>query len=136
MLQKFLSANLQLRVLDWQNFQVGDSIWDSIERAERQTSCGIFLFMADDAMSVGGLKQPAPRDNVIYEAGYFAGAKGLARSLIIQEKGVKLPSDLGGIILLELESRRCIAKIEADFRRGIEAMLAENRTPRLRSFEY
>ncbi len=75
-LYQFLSEKLKLRVFDWHDFQAGDTIWESIERAERHTNCGLFLFMADDKLAGGRKGEFAPRANVAYEAGYFAGAKG------------------------------------------------------------
>jgi hypothetical protein len=122
-LYKFLSEALKLRVFDWHDFQTGDSIWESIERAERLTSCGIFLFMADDKLSAGSKRELAPRDNVVYEAGYFAGAKGGKASLIIREEGAKVPSDLGGILYLKLANRHDISPIETKLREHLEGML-------------
>jgi hypothetical protein len=125
MLYKFLNENLKLRVFDWQNFPPGESIWESIERAERLTSCGIFLFMADDTVTTGEDKHRAPRDNVVYEAGYFAGAKGRLRSIVIHEEGARVPSDLGGILNLPLGSRRSIAAIETALREQLGRLLSE-----------
>lgn len=122
-IHSFLADTLKLRVHDWRDFRAGDSIWDSIVRAERNTSCGLFLFMADDKLS-GDLKGKfAPRDNVVYEAGYFAGAKGRERSLVIRESGAKVPSDLGGILYLELTERSNIAPIEGRLRTRLAEML-------------
>ena len=91
-------AGRDITVFDWHDFEMGETIWNSIERAERLTSCGIFLFMADDTVTTADSQQRAPRDNVVYEAGYFAGAKGLYRSIIICEEGAKVPTDLARIM--------------------------------------
>jgi hypothetical protein len=109
MVREFLVKDLKLRVFEWQqDFLAGVSIWESIARAEQLTSCGIFLFMADDAVTTAGGQHRAPRDNVVYEAGYFAGAKGLSRSIIIHERGAKVPADLDGIIRIPIENRRIL----------------------------
>jgi predicted nucleotide-binding protein len=84
-----------------------------IEDAERSTNCGIFLFMEDDVIGNGKNREFAPRDNVVFEAGYFAGAKRMSRSLAIREKNAKVPSDFGGILYLELPSRKSIAAVES-----------------------
>lgn len=120
LIYKYLNEQLELRVFDWRDFQPADEIWKSIERAERLTNAGIFLFMSDDAMAKGNVRQFAPRDNVVYEAGYFAGAKGRAQTLIIREKGAKLPTDLNGMLHLEIEDRKSIAVIETQLRKFIE----------------
>jgi len=85
-IRKFIVDELHLTVFDWRDFQPSGTIWDSIEKGERLTDCGVFLFMADDQLSRGKKKQLAPRDNVVYEAGYFAGAKGRHYTTIIREK--------------------------------------------------
>jgi len=120
---KFLSKTMKLRVFDWHDFRTGDTIWESIERAERLTNCGLFLFMSDDKLSVGNKREFAPRDNVVYEAGYFAGAKGRKDSLIIREEGAKVPTDLGGILDLKLVSRGDISPIETPLRLHLERIL-------------
>jgi hypothetical protein len=114
--KEFLVEKLRLTVLDWHDFQTSELILRSIEEAERLTSTGIFLFMADDRVSAGASRQSAPRDNVVYEAGYFAGAKGQQRTLIIREKKAKVPTDLGGVIYLQLENRSDISAIETRLR--------------------
>jgi hypothetical protein len=122
-LSRFLAEKLNLRVYDWKNFPVGRSVWENIEEAERLTNCGIFLFMEDDVIGNGRNKKLAPRDNVIFEAGYFAGAKRKSRSLVIREKDAKIPTDFGGILYLELPSRKSIAAIETKLTDQIERML-------------
>jgi Predicted nucleotide-binding protein containing TIR-like domain len=120
---KFLAENLKVRVFDWHDFRPGDTIWESIERAERLTTCGLFLFMADDRLAAGESHEFAPRDNVVYEAGYFAGAKGRRRSLVIREEGAKVPSDLGGILYIPLRDRAHLSPIETPLREHLERML-------------
>jgi hypothetical protein len=121
--RRFLSDELKVRVFDWHEFRAGDSIWESIERAERLTNCGIFLFMNDDKLTAAGKRGLAPRDNVVYEAGYFAGAKGRKNSLIIREEGAKVPSDLGGILYVKLEDRGDISPLEASLRQWVMTVL-------------
>jgi hypothetical protein len=119
----FLTDRLKLRVYDWHRFAPTKSIWESIEDAERRTNGAIFLFMKDDPIGYGEDKKFMPRDNVIFEAGYFAGAKRKSRALVIREEGAKLPTDFGGILCLELPSRESIAAIETRLTDWIERML-------------
>jgi Predicted nucleotide-binding protein containing TIR-like domain len=125
-IHRFLSDTLKLRVFDWHDFRAGDTIWESIERAERLTNCGLFLFMADDKLTTGSKREFAPRDNVVYEAGYFAGAKGRKDSLVIREEGAKVPTDLGGILYLPLVNRRDISRIETPLREHLRRMLSDD----------
>lgn len=122
-LHAYLSEDLGLKVFDWHDFRPGDSIWESIVKVEQSTNCGLFLFMADDKLTAGNKREFAPRDNVVFEAGYFAGAKGRNGSLVIGEKGAKIPTDLGGILYLELVNRGDISPIKAKLRSSLEGML-------------
>jgi len=109
-IRKFIVDELHLTVFDWRDFQPSGTIWDSIEKGERLTDCGVFLFMADDQLSRGKKKQLAPRDNVVYEAGYFAGANTTRRSF---GRSAKIPTDLGGVLYLELADRTNFSPIAA-----------------------
>ena len=81
--------------------------------------------MADDEFTKGTGPQFAPRDNVVLEAGYFAGAKGRSQSLIIYEQGSKMPTDLSGILYLSLENRKrkSIYKLKETLDQYITGML-------------
>jgi predicted nucleotide-binding protein len=82
----FLKERLGLRVRNWEiDFAAAGIILDEIETAARLCSGGIFLFTKDDAFE-GNEIRAAPRDNVVFEAGYFAAAKGRDRVLIIRVK--------------------------------------------------
>ena len=101
-------------VLDWQSdFLPGRSILDQIEQAAARSIGGIFLFTKDDDLAGDPLKDTAvPRDNVVFEAGYFIGLKGKQNVLIIREAGSKMPADLGGDIYAALANRSDISPIE------------------------
>jgi hypothetical protein len=101
-------------VLDWQtDFIAGRSILAQIEEAASRCNAGIFLFTKDDDLVDKG--QPdtsAPRDNVVFEAGYFIGLKGKRNVLIVREQGSKMPADLGGDIYALLPDKVDIGPIE------------------------
>jgi hypothetical protein len=108
--------SLGARVLDWQtDFIPGRTILDQIEQAAARSIGGIFLFTKDDDLVDRGQGQDevaVPRDNVVFEAGYFIGVKGKRNVLIIREAGSKMPADLGGDIYASLPSRSSITSIE------------------------
>lgn len=119
----FLTERLGLRVRNWEiDFAASGIILDEIETAARLCSGGVFLFTKDDALE-GTEVRAAPRDNVVFEAGYFAAAKGRDRVLIIREEGAKMPADLGGNIYLSLEIRDDIRPIEQAIRDFVERRL-------------
>jgi len=102
------------RVLDWQtDFIPGRTILDQIAEAAARSVAGIFLFTSDDDLASSMQEQVAvPRDNVVFEAGYFIGLKGKRNVLIIRESGSKMPADLGGDIYASLPDKTKIASIE------------------------
>jgi len=79
-----------------------------IEKLERygKPDFAVVLFTPDD---VGALQaeqdrlQPRARQNVVLEYGYFAAALGRDKVCALYKKGVELPSDIGGLGLLELD---------------------------------
>lgn len=119
LLRNILEEALGATVLDWQrDFQPGRSILEEIEEARVRCTTGIFLFTKDDVLdSSGPDAHAAPRDNVVFEAGYFAAAKGKSRVLIVREKGAKMPADLGGDIYASLDDRTNLQSIHDTVRR-------------------
>ncbi len=110
-------------VLDWQtDFVPGGTILEQIQQAARLCSAGIFLFTKDDKLAVEG-EGAAPRDNVVFEAGYFAAAKGKERVLIVRETGSKMPADLGGDVYAALDDRSDISSIEHSIQKFLEERL-------------
>jgi hypothetical protein len=113
-------------VLDWDtDFALGGTILDEIQQASRQSGAGIFLFTKDDVLQDSVRDDdatPAPRDNVVFEAGYFCAAKGKKRVLIVRERGTKMPADLGGDIYATLTDRADISSIETQASRFLKSL--------------
>ena len=116
-------TKLGVSVFDWADFSAGGNILDEIERASSVSSAGIFLFTQDDFLEEVQGDRAAPRDNVVFEAGYFTQSKGPERVLIIRENGVKMPADVGGNIYLPLMNRKNISSIETQLRSFVEKRL-------------
>ncbi|MDR4492827.1 MAG: nucleotide-binding protein [Nitrospirales bacterium] len=124
-LKRFLEKDLGVTVLDWQtDFAPGRSILHQIEEAAARCSTGIFLFTGDDKVTDGAQTSKAvPRDNVVFEAGFFSHAKDKDRVLIIREEGTKMPADLGGDIYAPLSDKSDLSSVEPYVRRFIEDQL-------------
>ena len=116
--------SLGVKVLDWQtDFIPGRTILDQIEQAASRSVGGIFLFTKDDDLVDHGQAELAmPRDNVVFEAGYFIGLKGKHNVLIIRESGSKMPADLGGDIYASLRDKNLIAPIERTLQAFIDSL--------------
>jgi hypothetical protein len=88
------------------DFDPASTILTRIAEAANRCGAGIFLFTKDDVFSSdAGATRAAPRDNVVFEAGYFIAHKVKSRVLIVLEDGAKMPADLGGDIYAGFDSR-------------------------------
>jgi hypothetical protein len=124
--------SLKASVLDWQiDFIPGRTIIDQIGEAAARSSSGIFLFTRDDDLAHQGMA--VPRDNVVFEAGYFIGLKGKRNVLIVRQEGSKMPADLGGDIYASLPDTADIAPIKRTLASFMEAILWRDDFAGLRS---
>jgi len=83
----------------------GKTIIEKLE-AHANTSYAVVLLTADDVGKAGGEEkdlQPRARQNVVFEAGFFMGKLGRERVALLYEPGVELPSDLSGLVYIELD---------------------------------
>lgn len=116
---KYLIRTLHYEVTDWAvDFGAGATIMDEISAAIRSCRCGIFLFTRDDPLE-GDARHAAPRDNVIFEAGFCIATKGPQRTIVIREEGAKMPADLGGTIYLSLKDRSDISAVQEKLRQAL-----------------
>jgi predicted nucleotide-binding protein len=104
------------------DFRAGESILGEISTASARCSCGLFLFSEDDRY-VDTADVVAPRDNVVFEAGYFMSTRGHDRCLIIRHGDAKMPADLGGTIYLQLQRGSDVSTIEPRLHRYLHDQL-------------
>ena len=113
-------TGLGVDVLDWHQFGASGFILQRIEEAAKSTSFGIFLFTASDRLTRTAGSRKVPRDNVIFELGYFAGQKGKQRTLVIVEDGTEVPTDLEGYLHVKLPRNRDTSSIETQLAKFVE----------------
>lgn len=72
---------------------------ESLERALDQSDVAIAVAQPDDITESRGQLRATPRDNVIFELGFFMGRLGRHRALLVEprDEEISLPSDLVGI---------------------------------------
>jgi predicted nucleotide-binding protein len=72
---------------------------ESLEDALDQSDFAIAIAHPDDQTKIRGKTKRTPRDNVIFELGYFMGRLGRRRTILLEPRGesVKLPSDMSGL---------------------------------------
>ncbi|WP_194290979.1 TIR domain-containing protein [Nocardia aurantia] len=87
---------------------LGRTIIEKFEAHAAQAAAAIVLLTADDkgaAKDAVDLNARA-RQNVILELGFFIGTLGRARTIILHDPGVELPSDLLGVIYIRRDPER------------------------------
>ena len=65
----------------------------------------------------------SPRDNIVFEIGYFAARLGMDHTLMVVEKGAKLPSDWGGVLYVPLRDRSNLADVNLALLDAIKKVL-------------
>ena len=83
-------------------FSLGTSLFPQLVKVANSVDAAILIFGEDDTAWYRGKQVPQPRDNVLLEYGLFAGILNHTRVVIARDGKAKVPSDLDGIILLEL----------------------------------
>ncbi len=107
-IKEFLSRVLPtISLHDWKwDFQVGQILFSELDAASKECNSAIFLITKDDQLLSRSLNQAAsPRDNVVFEVGFFAARVGMANTILIVEDGTKVPTDWGGILYIPLRDR-------------------------------
>jgi predicted nucleotide-binding protein len=92
-------------ILDEQE-KLGKTIIEKLEEHAYKTSFAIILLTGDDEGRLKGTgdMRPRARQNVILELGLFIGAIKRQNVAVLFEHGVELPSDVGGLLFIELDS--------------------------------
>lgn len=90
-------------MLDEQPSQ-GNTIIEKFEKYAADADFAVTIWTADDVGNVKNAEdlQARARQNVVYEMGFFTGKLGRGKVILLHEKGVEIPSDLLGVIYIEL----------------------------------
>ncbi len=102
-----------LNLFDWNwDFVAGNILFSEIDRISRQSNFAIFLITKDDLIEKeDGTITAAPRDNVVFEVGYFSAKLGFNKTILIVEQGTKIPSDWGGIIYFSFKDQDSMSNV-------------------------
>jgi predicted nucleotide-binding protein len=117
--------SLGFKVIYWKSdFEPGQVILDEIRAASFSCKYAMFLLTPDDQIA-GDDPTWVPRDNVVFEAGYFINALGKERTLIIVQEGTKVLADYGGHISIPLSKKADVSSIAPDLRRFLSSDLPQ-----------
>jgi len=103
---------------------MGRILITEIDEMSRDCQLAIFLVTKDDKLVHSRKLVDSPRDNVIFEVGFFAARLGTERTLLVVEKGAKVPSDWGGILYIPLTDRRDLASVNLALLDAVERLVA------------
>lgn len=80
---------------------------ENLEREMQTADFAILVLADDDIVESRDVRKAAPRDNVIWEHGFFTGGIGRGRVFIVKPRSLdlKLPSDWAGMTLLDYDSQ-------------------------------
>jgi hypothetical protein len=82
----------------------GVTTLDGLLANANEADFALFIFGPDDWTESRSVAVASPRDNVVFEAGMFGGLLGWRRSIIVHARGVKLPSDLLGLTMINYDA--------------------------------
>jgi hypothetical protein len=95
-------------------FPTGSTVVESIEGVPDSVNTAVIFFTRDDQVTVRGADFMGPRDNVLFEAGYFMSRFGRYGCAIARVGDAKIPSDLNGVTLLHLSDGTSPQDIASD----------------------
>jgi len=104
-LQRNLAYEAHSRIWNQGIFRAGNYILEDLVAALSENEFGAFIFLPEDVSIIRGVREPAVRDNLIFELGLFIGRLGRKRAFFIKPQGseLHLPSDLKGITACEFD---------------------------------
>jgi len=107
-LQKHLRPHAE--VLPWRTLSsAGEHILESLRRAATSVDFAAFIWGEDDLTVSRKKTKRSPRDNVVYEAGLFAGYLGSDRTFVIHAPDAKVPTDYLGITTIPKDDPKTLA---------------------------
>lgn len=106
-IQELLDPVAECTIWNQGVFAPSNTTIDSLQDARLLYDFAIVVVTPDDITTKRGVAAPAPRDNLLFELGLFAGALGRARTFLVlpAEARPRLPSDLSGVTTTSFRSR-------------------------------
>jgi predicted nucleotide-binding protein len=106
-IQELLDPVAECTVWNQGIFTPGSIFIDSLQDARLVYDFAVIVLTSDDTTTSRGKTAPAPRDNLLFEMGLFAGALGRARTFLVlpADSPPRLPSDLSGVTTTTYRAR-------------------------------
>ena len=108
--------SLGFNIIYWEtDFEPSQVILDELRAASFSCKYAIFLLTPDDQIA-GEKPRWVPRDNVVFEVGYFINALGKEKTRVIVQEGVSVLADYGGHIYIPLPRTADVSAIKERLR--------------------
>jgi predicted nucleotide-binding protein len=113
-------------------FSLSEGTLPALDAVADQSDFAIVVLTADDMTTKRGRTNPVPRDNVLFELGFFMGRLGVERTYMVysRDHSPTLPSDLAGITPATFAERAdghlaaAIGPASTQIRQAMQAVLA------------
>jgi predicted nucleotide-binding protein len=113
-------------------FPVSEGTLPALDAVADQSDFAVVVLTADDMTTKRGQTYPVPRDNVLFELGFFMGRLGVERTYMVysRDRPPTLPSDLAGITPATFAERAdgnlaaAIGPASTQIRQAMQAVMA------------
>jgi hypothetical protein len=98
--RSLLVKDAEITLWDEGFFAPGHTFIDTLVNALPRFDFAILVLTSDDLVTSRDVTQFSPRDNLLFELGLFMGRLGRHRTFMLHQRdaGLKLPSDLAGVV--------------------------------------
>lgn len=106
-IQQALAAHVHCQVWSQGLFGLSELPLESLDAASRQHDFAVLVITPDDVTEARGIRAAAPRDNILFEVGFFTGALGRFRTFLVapDDAPMRLPTDLVGVTTAAYQAR-------------------------------
>lgn len=103
-----LEEYAEVRVWSEGVFGLNEAFLETLLKRLGEYDFAVFVLAADDLTMSKEQTRPSPRDNVLFESGLFMGVLGRDRVFLVYDEavGLKIPSDLAGVMLASYNGAR------------------------------
>lgn len=118
--ERYIEKELELKAVDFESeSRASKSIEAILTGMREKTEFAIIVVTAEDKTAEGKMR---PRQNVVHEAGFFQGALGFPRVVLLVQEEVEMFSNLDGLQCIRFEG----SDIESTFRELVAILKREN----------
>jgi len=109
-----LSADVEVSIWNEGLFPLGSVALEELLTFSYRFDFAVLVLTPDDQIVTRNISTESPRDNVLFELGMFMSTLGSDKTFIVKtDRNLKLPSDLLGLTIAELDDERADRNLDA-----------------------